>query len=178
MDALGGVTINVQVPVLDDNFPDHGRKLRLYIPAGIQHMDGAEALRYARSRKSTSDFERAARQQRVIVSLREQLDVGQALQNIDVLAAAIGRSVKTDVPREIVPQLLGLSDGIDTRSIRSVIFTPPFYQEECLCQPARLHHQSPRRPDPRRRPPRRSTSIRPSPRLATRSSRRAPSCGC
>lgn len=137
VDALGGVTINVQVPVLDDNFPDHGRKLRLYIPAGIQHMDGAEALRYARSRKSTSDFERAARQQRVIVSLREQLDIGQALQNIDVLAQAIGRSVKTDVPREIVPQLLGLSDGIDSRSIRSVIFTPPFFQTECLNCPPR-----------------------------------------
>ena len=137
VDALGGVTINVQVPVLDDNFPDHGRKLRLYIPAGIQHMDGAEALRYARSRKSTSDFERAARQQRVIVSLREQLDIGQALQNIDVLAAAIGRSIKTDVPREIVPQLLGLSGRIDSRSIRSVIFTPPFYQEECLNCPPR-----------------------------------------
>jgi LCP family protein required for cell wall assembly len=137
VNALGGVTINVQVPVLDDNFPDHGRKLRLYIPAGIQHMNGAEALRYARSRKSTSDFERAARQQRVIVSLREQLDIGQALQKIDVLAQAIGRSVKTDVPREIVPQLLGLSDGIDSRSIRSVIFTPPFFQTECLNCPPR-----------------------------------------
>jgi LCP family protein required for cell wall assembly len=137
VNALGGVTINVQVPVLDDNFPDHGQKLRLYIPAGIQHMDGGEALRYARSRKSTSDFERAARQQRVIVSLREQLDIGQALQNIDVLAQAIGRSVKTDVPREIVPQLLGLSDGISSRSIRSVIFTPPFFQTECLNCPPR-----------------------------------------
>jgi LCP family protein required for cell wall assembly len=135
VDALGGVTINVQVPVLDDNFPDHGRKLRLYIPAGIQHMDGAEALRYARSRKSTSDFERAARQQRVIVSLREQLDIGQALRNIDVLAEAIRHSIKTDVPREIVPQLLGLSDRISSRSIRSVIFTPPFYQEEFLSSP-------------------------------------------
>src|SRR5919107_4785441 len=99
---------------------------RLYIPAGVQHMTGADALAYARSRKSTSDFERAARQQRVIVSLREQLDIGQALQNIDVLARAIGRSVKTDVPREIVPQLLGLSESISSRSIRSVIFTPPF----------------------------------------------------
>ena len=137
VDALGGVTINVQVPVLDDNFPDHGHKLRLYIPAGIQHMDGTEALRYARSRKSTSDFERAARQQRVITSLREQLDIGQALRNIDVLAKAIGQSVKTDVPREIVPQLLGLSNGIDSRSIRSVIFTPPFFQTECLNCPPR-----------------------------------------
>jgi LCP family protein required for cell wall assembly len=136
VNALGGVTINVQIPVLDDNFPnDEGRRERLYVPAGIQHMTGAEALDYARSRKSTSDFERGARQQRVIVSLREQLDVGQALRNIDALGKAIGGSVRTDIPRELVPQLLGLSEQIDTRSIRSVIFTPPFFQQEILSSP-------------------------------------------
>jgi polyisoprenyl-teichoic acid--peptidoglycan teichoic acid transferase len=133
VNALGGVTVNVQVPVLDDNFPQpNGARLRLYIPAGIQHMTGDQALRYARSRKSTSDFERAARQQRVLVSLREQLDIGQAIQNIDALAAAIGSSVKTDIPVDLVPRLLGLADKISSRSIRSVIFTPPYYQTECL----------------------------------------------
>jgi polyisoprenyl-teichoic acid--peptidoglycan teichoic acid transferase len=136
VNALGGVTINVQIPVLDDNFPNKdGSRERLYIPAGIQHMTGEEALKYARSRKSTSDFERGARQQRVIVSLREQLDAGQVLRNIDALSAAVGESLRTDVPRELVPQLLGMSDQIDTRSIRSVIFTPPFFQEEFLTSP-------------------------------------------
>jgi hypothetical protein len=138
VNALGGVTINVQVPVLDDNFPQqNGGRLRLFIPAGIQHMNGEQALEYARSRKSTSDFERAARQQRVLVSLREQLDIGEAIQNIDSLAAAIGSSVKTDIPVDLVPKLLGLADKISSRSIRSVIFTPPFYQTECLFCPPR-----------------------------------------
>jgi hypothetical protein len=100
-------------------------------------MTGEQALEYARSRKSTSDFERAARQQRVLVSLREQLDIGEALKNIDVLAGAIETSVKTDIPRELVPNLLGLADKIGSRSIRSVIFTPPFYQTECLNCPPR-----------------------------------------
>ena len=132
------MTVNVQVPVLDDNFPEAGgHRERLYVPAGVQHMTGAQALEYSRSRKSTSDFERGARQQRVLVSLRRQLDVGQALQNIDVLAAAVGKSVRTDIPRELVPQLLGLADKVDTRSIRSVIFTPPFYQTECMDCPPR-----------------------------------------
>jgi LCP family protein required for cell wall assembly len=138
VDALGGVTINVQVPVLDDNFPQAGgARLRLFIPAGIQHMDGLEALQYARSRKSTSDFERAARQQRVLVSLREQLDIGAAIKNINQLAAAIGSSVRTDIPTDVVPKLLGLADRIQSRAIRSVIFTPPFYQTECLFCPPR-----------------------------------------
>ncbi len=145
VDALGGVTINVQVPLLDDNFPQPNQhRLRLFIPAGIQHMTGAEALAYARSRKSTSDFERAARQQRVILSMRQQLDIGQAIRNIDVLASAIGQSVRTDVPRTIVPRLLGLADEIDSRSIRSVTFTPPFYQAECLNCPPRGYIIQPR----------------------------------
>jgi LCP family protein required for cell wall assembly len=145
VDALGGVTINVQVPVLDDNFPNPGqRRERLYVPAGVQHMTGEQALKYARSRKSTSDFERGARQQRVLVSLREQADIGQALQNIDALADAIGRSIRTDIPPELVPQLLGLADRIDTRSIRSVTFTPPFYQVECLNCPPRGYIIQPR----------------------------------
>jgi LCP family protein required for cell wall assembly len=138
VDALGGVTVNVQIPVLDDNFPEPGnRRERLYVPAGVQHMTGAQALEYSRSRKSTSDFDRGARQQRVIVSLRRQLDIGQAIQNIDALAGAIGQSVRTDIPRDLVPQLLGLAGKVDTRSIRSVIFTPPFYQTECMDCPPR-----------------------------------------
>ena len=138
VDALGGVTINVQVPVLDDNFPQfNGKRLRLFIPAGIQHMNGEQALEYARSRKSTSDFERAARQQRVLVSLREQADIGEAIKNIDSLAAAISQSVRTDIPVELMPQLLGLADRIGSRSIRSVIFTPPFYQTEIFNDPRR-----------------------------------------
>jgi polyisoprenyl-teichoic acid--peptidoglycan teichoic acid transferase len=145
VDALGGVTINVQVPLVDDNFPrPGGARERLYVPAGIQHMTGEDALSYARSRKSTSDFERAARQQRVILSVRQQLDISQAIRNIDVLATAIGQSVRTDIPRALVPQMLGLADRIESRSIRSVIFTPPFYQVECLNCPGRGYILQPR----------------------------------
>jgi len=145
VDALGGVTVNVQVPVVDDNFPQAGgKRKRLFVPAGVQHMTGEEALDYARSRKSTSDFERGARQQRLIVSLRRQLEIGQVLRNIDPLAAAIGQSIRTDIPRELVPQLLGLADKVDTRSIRSIIFIPPFYQNECLNCPPRGYIIQPR----------------------------------
>ena len=79
VDTLGGVTINVQNPVLDDHYPGGpaGASIRVYIPAGVQHMNGAQALIYARSRHTSSDFDRAQRQQRVILSIREQADPGQ-----------------------------------------------------------------------------------------------------
>lgn len=136
VDALGGVTVNVQIPVLDDQYPRPGGVLeRLYIPAGVQHMSGTEALAYSRSRKTSTDFDRAARQQRVLVSLRRQTDIAQIIPAIDTLADALKQSVRTDVPRELVPQLLRVAEQIGSRSIRSVIFTPPFYGEEVLSGP-------------------------------------------
>ncbi len=144
VDALGGVTVNVQIPVLDDHYPvpasaTHagGYQQRLYIPAGLQHMTGFQALEYARSRHTSTDFDRSARQQRVLVSLRRQTDIAQVLPSINALTDALKESVRTDIPRELVPQLLGLVQRIDTHAIRSVIFTPPFYQQECLNCPPR-----------------------------------------
>jgi LCP family protein required for cell wall assembly len=144
VDALGGVTVNVQIPVLDDHYPvpasaTHagGYQQRLYIPAGLQHMTGFQALEYARSRHTSTDFDRGARQQRLLVSLRRQTDIAQILPSINALTDALKQSVRTDIPRQLVPQLLGLAQGIDTKAIRSVIFTPPFYQQECLNCPPR-----------------------------------------
>jgi len=129
VDALGGVTVNVQVPVVDDDYPgDHG-KLRVYIPTGVQHMSGAEALVYARSRHGSSDFDRAARQQRVILSLRQQADL-KSMARPDVLSELVKATkgaVKTDFPIARLPQLLELAQRIDIGNVRSFVFTPPYY---------------------------------------------------
>ncbi len=130
VDALGGVTVNVEVPVIDEQFPLPGSHERLYIPAGPQHMTGTAALQYVRSRHGSSDFDRGARQQRLLVALRREVNVGAILPQIDALAAAVGNTIRTDIPRELVPQLLSLADQVDTGAIRSVIFTPPYYQTE------------------------------------------------
>jgi polyisoprenyl-teichoic acid--peptidoglycan teichoic acid transferase len=134
VDALGGVTINVQIPVSDESYPsDSGRLARVYIPAGIQHMTGAEALVYARSRHSgQGDFDRAARQQRVLTSLREQADVGNLIPRIPQLVDAFKATVRTDIPQSELAKLAGLADSVDTRNIRSYVFTPPRYATERL----------------------------------------------
>ena len=128
VDAVGGVTINVQVPVIDDRFPsDTGRHSRVYIPSGIQHMNGTQALVYARSRYGSDDFDRAARQQRVLTSLREQADIANLIPRIPELLAAVKNTVRTDVPRAELAKLAGLADQIDTKNIRSYVFAYPRY---------------------------------------------------
>jgi LCP family protein required for cell wall assembly len=135
VDKMGGVTINVQVPVSDDRFPSQGELRRVYIPSGIQHMDGAEALRYARSRHSSNDFDRGARQQRVLTSLREQADPQALIPRLPELVTALKKAVKTDIPVAQLAPLMGLASEIDTKNILSYVFTPPFYQKEYLSSP-------------------------------------------
>jgi LCP family protein required for cell wall assembly len=131
VDAVGGITVNVQVPVADNRYPgERGTLRRIYIPVGVQRMSGAEALVYARSRYSSNDYERGQRQQRVLLSLRQSVDIGTILPRVNTLAAALSQAVRTDIPRELVPQLLSLAQSVDTRSLRSYVFAPPRYGRE------------------------------------------------
>jgi LCP family protein required for cell wall assembly len=136
VDALGGVTINVQLPVTDDKYPgDDGRLRRVYIPTGIQHMDGTQALIYARSRNSSNDFDRAQRQQRVLLSLRQQADVGSLIEKLPQLVKALRNAVHTDMPIDLLPGLLRLAGDIDTSNIRSYVFAPPVYGQDYAQDP-------------------------------------------
>ncbi len=151
VDAVGGVTINVQIPVSDDRYPgEHGTLERVYIPSGIQHMDGAQALRYARSRHGASDFDRGQRQQRVLLSLREQTDPQALIPHLPDLVTALKKAVRTDVPVDQLAPLLGLASQVDTKNIRSYVFAPPLYGSESPPGASTLLHPPQRGQDPRR----------------------------
>jgi LCP family protein required for cell wall assembly len=129
VNTLGGVQVNVQIPVAESDYPVTGGVTRIYIPAGPQHMSGGDALIYARSRHRAigGDFDRGRRQQRVLVSLREQMNVQSIMANFDSLAKTLSASVKTDIPLSEMPKLLSLADSVDTKNIRSYVFSPPYY---------------------------------------------------
>ena len=136
IDTLGGLIVDVQVPVTDDHYPsDDGRGyLNLYIPAGIQQMDGVKALSYARARNKTSDFDRAARQQRLVLSLRRQAELPNLLApgRLQALVSALKQAVRTDIPAELFPRLITLGQDADLTNVRTLVFVPPVYQRECL----------------------------------------------
>ena len=138
VNALGGVQVNVQIPVAESQYPtSEGRLTRIYIPAGPQHMSGAEALRYARSRHRAAggDFDRGRRQQRVLLSLREQMNAQAIIANLPDLVGALKDSVKTDIKTKDLPKLLALAEGVDTKNIRSFVFAPSYYAQEFLTSP-------------------------------------------
>ena len=117
VNTLGGVVVDVQLPVYDDGYSagDGRGKLKVYMPPGYTRMNGQRALTYARSRHGSSDFDRAARQQRVITSVRDQTDLSEIMQPgvLNELIKSVRKDVKTNIPPKLVPSLLSLAQGLD-----------------------------------------------------------------
>jgi LCP family protein required for cell wall assembly len=128
VNALGGLIVDVRQPLLDPGYPtDDGRgKLKLYVPPGMQPMNGQQALAYARSRKSTSDFDRAERQQLLVLAARAQLDLGTLLGPgvIGALFKEFQQHVSTNIPARMVPSLASLASRVDLGSRRSLVLSP------------------------------------------------------
>lgn len=74
VDTLGGITVNVPSTLHDVTYPNgQGGYMTVHIDSGVNLMDGATALQYARSRHSTSDFSRSLRQQLIIQAIVDKL---------------------------------------------------------------------------------------------------------
>jgi polyisoprenyl-teichoic acid--peptidoglycan teichoic acid transferase len=119
VDAFGGVTVDPPYPIVDDAYPTETYGYtQLYFPAGLQHLDGEQALRYARTRHADLDFGRAQRQQEVILALRQQALKGNLIQNFYKLVDVLGGSVRTDLSQTQVAQLANLGIGIPDGNIK------------------------------------------------------------
>ena len=121
IDTLGGVNIDVPRPLVDNQFPlgNYG-VTRIYIPAGLQHMDGRTALAYARSRHTDSDLGRNARQQQVLLAIRRQGMNLDLLPKLNDLAGELSDAVRTDLSVSQVGSLLMLAQDIGPDAIQTV----------------------------------------------------------
>ncbi|GAB3246067.1 LCP family glycopolymer transferase [Kineosporia babensis] len=122
IDAVGGVDIDVatRTPIGGGSSPIHG-----WIEPGEQHLDGYHALWYARSRATTSDYDRMARQRCVMTAMVSQLDPAKVMRNFQGIAAAGSQVVATDIPANRLPAFLKLAQKAKRSQIESVQFVPP-----------------------------------------------------
>lgn len=100
IDALGGITVNVEERIDDPAFPTAGGGTqRLTIEPGFHVLDGKTAVRYARTRHTREgDFGRLRRQHQIIET---------------VLAKARGLDVTNDIPK-ILAIYRTLSGNVET----------------------------------------------------------------
>lgn len=117
VNQIGGVDVTVDRTFTDFSYPDSGTG---YLPpqtftAGPQHMDGARALIFARSRHAAglegSDFARGQRQQKIIEAFKQQAIgsnlVGDA-SNLNKLLGIFADHFHTNISPAEIFRLYGL----------------------------------------------------------------------
>src|SRR4051812_33377925 len=116
---LGGVPVETH-QTANDPFYSETERLNDYYPCifdeGIHHMEGSQALCYARTRRNSSDLDRILRQQAVMFAVMDkasQLNILSNLDNVNSLWKRYKGTVKTDVNDIQIPGFAKLAAGID-----------------------------------------------------------------
>jgi polyisoprenyl-teichoic acid--peptidoglycan teichoic acid transferase len=143
VDILGGIEIDVPKQILDTAYPkeDESGYETFTISEGLQTLDGTTALKYARSRHSTSDFDRSARQQVIIQAIKNKAieekiysspiaikrmyeqfreNVETNLKITELISLA--RKAKDFETADIITQVIKDQDIVETGSF---LYTPP-----------------------------------------------------
>ena len=127
VNIVGGVDVNVTRAMCDPGYDEYGFSSGFSITAGHHHLNGNQALAYARIRKAPgeSDFTRAARQQEVLSGIRDAIVKRGFLVDPVALLRAIGGAMSTNVPRTLLPELAKVMPNIDrSKTYRAVITSP------------------------------------------------------
>jgi len=131
IDDLGGVEASVDCalsdwrliePTLDPNLEESWEMFTL--PVGVHDMNGDLALWFARSRRTTSDFDRGRRQQVIMRALWGRI---RSLSLFDQLAdvwSQVIEMVDTDISLDDMLSFVPLAASIDTDRIASYTFRP------------------------------------------------------
>ncbi|MEO8863236.1 MAG: LCP family protein [Candidatus Saccharimonadales bacterium] len=133
INTVGGVDINVDKDgaVYERLWDETTRQnYTLNVQEGQQHFDGQRALFYARSRHTSSrgDFDRAERQRKLILALKDKvLSLGTFSNPVKVsqLIDAFGNHISANMSLSEVMRLYEIGKGIDSNSVVSIGLADP-----------------------------------------------------
>lgn len=140
IDSIGKLTLCLPGRLVDPTYNSPGDTWKptkgVVLPAGCSEYDGIYALAYARARKGylelpdgthqvLDDFQRAERQQQVLLELRRQLANLNPLFGLGPMLQAIGATVHTDFPRAKAGDLASLLPLITSNDIKRVVLGLP-----------------------------------------------------
>jgi polyisoprenyl-teichoic acid--peptidoglycan teichoic acid transferase len=123
VNAVGGITMDVyrRVPIGGGSTQVSG-----YVEAGKnRHLNGREALWFARSRADSSDYDRMVRQKCVMNAMLNELDPLTVLTKFNKIASAGKEIMATDIPRSDLSTMVRLAMAAKQLPVSSVAFMPP-----------------------------------------------------
>jgi anionic cell wall polymer biosynthesis LytR-Cps2A-Psr (LCP) family protein len=129
VDALGGVDITVAERLPEGGGPSYEGQpaedwATGWIEAGPQHMNGDTAQWYARSRYTTSDFDRMERQRILQKAILAQFTPQTVLTRFQDVAHAGADIVQTDLPQSLIPFLADLALKAKELPVQTIELTP------------------------------------------------------
>lgn len=129
VDAMGGITVDVPYEIVDEEYPteDYG-VTTIHFDAGIQEMDGEEALIYVRTRHADSDDARRQRQLDVIRAIFGQGKSIESIANADQIILSAGDAIQTSFDLEQQLTLARIAFEMSDADIRLTTLGEPLLQ--------------------------------------------------
>jgi len=122
VDALDGVDVTLAAPFSESQ--QWGYKFSL--PAGLNHLNGQDALYYARSRYSSNDFDRSRRQQQIIFAIKDKLlklnFLSDPVKSFSILNL-IRSDVKTTIGLWNIKQYIDMANDIKFDQMKRTIIS-------------------------------------------------------
>ncbi|MBW1639942.1 LCP family protein [Microbacterium resistens] len=129
IDALGGVEVTVAERLPKGGGPSYDGEPAEdwaigWIEPGTQRMDGDTAQWYARSRYTTSDFDRMKRQRQLQEAILGQFSPQNVLSRFTEVAQAGTDMVRTDLPQDKLPEFFDLVLKAKEQPVTTIELTP------------------------------------------------------
>ncbi len=131
VDSIGGIDVVSKRAWLDPGYAfGRGSSARpgFRVTVGRHHLDGWAALAYGRAgiRPTESDVTRAARQQAVLLALRDKLLAnGTSLANLPTVLGAVGGLITTDLPTDRLPDLVATLEDLRPAAVYRLVLGAP-----------------------------------------------------
>jgi LCP family protein required for cell wall assembly len=128
IDAVGGVTVDVERAINDARYDWMDGRRGFSLSTGKHKLNGEEALAYVRSRYTPgdNDFNRAARQQQVLLALRQKLTSAEMLPKIPEIVEVAGDTIRTNFPADRIGEMIAIATEVDNESVRRVVLGRPY----------------------------------------------------
>lgn len=125
IDELGGLTMYIHQDIIVDPL---GKNNTRVLKVGVQNLDGATVLGYARNRHTANDdFDRSSRQQEVIMALRDQIlqfnQLPMLITKAPVLYNELSSGLRTNMSLQQIMQLALLAKDIPAKNIKKAVMS-------------------------------------------------------
>ena len=125
IDKVGGIDIYLDQPFSEPEQFKGENALDFSLPAGRNHIDGQKALFFVRARYTSSDFDRARRQQEVLIALKDKLlSLGTLtdFSKINNILDVLGEDVRTDMDVSEMKNFFDLAGKISDPQVKQKVF--------------------------------------------------------